>query len=59
MLGVVPGEEGLAVRAGVLDAAEALGELGAVLHGLELRLAHRESAAQTHAVSGAPAAINR
>ena len=38
VLGVVPGEEGLAMRSGVLDTAESLGKLRAVLHGLELRL---------------------
>ena len=38
VLGVVPGEEGLAVGAGVGEAAEARGEVRAVLHCLELRL---------------------
>ena len=37
VLGVVPGEECLAKGPGVLDRAEPLGELGSVLHGLELR----------------------
>ena len=36
--GVVPGEEGLAVRARVLDAAEARREVRPIFHGLELRL---------------------
>ena len=35
--GVVPGEECLAVGSRILDAAEARREVGAVLHGLELR----------------------
>ena len=35
---VVPGEEGPAERAGVLERAEAVGELGPVLEGLELGL---------------------
>jgi hypothetical protein len=35
VLVVVPGEEVDAVRAGILDAAEALGNIGAVLEGLE------------------------
>ena len=35
VLVVIPGEEVDAVRAGVLDAAEALGKTGAVLEGLE------------------------
>lgn len=38
MLFVVPLEEALAVSAGFFDAAEALGEVRAVLQGLELRL---------------------
>ena len=36
MLVVVPGEEGLAESAAVLNAAEAIRELGAVFHGAEL-----------------------
>ena len=39
VLGVVPGEEALAERAGVLDRAERLGEVGPVLQRAELRLA--------------------
>lgn len=35
---VVPGGKDLAKTAAILDAAEAIGELGAVLHGLELAL---------------------
>ena len=35
---VVPIEEGLAVGARVFDAAKAFGQVGPVLHGLELRL---------------------
>ena len=38
VLGVVPGEEVAAVVAAVLDAAESLGETGAVFERLELRL---------------------
>ena len=38
VLVVVPGEEVLAVGAGVLDRGEAAGEVGPVLEGLELRL---------------------
>lgn len=34
VLVVVPGEEGLAVRSRVLDAAKALGEIRPVFHGL-------------------------
>jgi len=41
MLAVVPVEEPLAVRAGVLDRAEPLREVGPVLQGLELRLGVR------------------
>jgi hypothetical protein len=36
VLGVVPGDEALAQAAGLLDRAEAFGELGSVLQGLEL-----------------------
>jgi hypothetical protein len=36
VLGVVPGEEGLTGTAGVLNGAEALGELGPVLEGFEV-----------------------
>ena len=38
MFVVVPGEELLAVSASVLDRAEAIGEVGSVLQGFELRL---------------------
>ena len=38
---VVPGEEGDEERAGVLDAGEAVGEVGPVLQGLEVGLAVR------------------
>ena len=38
VLGVVPGKECLAMASGVFDAAKALREVGAVFHGLELRL---------------------
>src|SRR5450759_4551887 len=38
---VVPGEELLAVSASVLDRAEAIGEVGSVLQGFELRLGVR------------------
>ena len=41
MLVVVPVEELLAVRAGVLDRAEPLREVGSALQGLELRLGVR------------------
>jgi hypothetical protein len=41
VLGVVPGEEALAERPGVLDAAESGGEVGPVLQRLKLRLAVR------------------
>jgi hypothetical protein len=39
VLGVVPAEEPLAERAGVFDAAEAVGEVGPVLQRPEVRLA--------------------
>jgi hypothetical protein len=35
--GVVPGKEALAMHTRILDAAEACGEVGAVLHGFEVR----------------------
>ena len=38
VLAVVPGKECLAMASGVFDAAKALREVGAVFHGLELRL---------------------
>ena len=38
---VVPAEEDLAERSGVLDGAEPVGEVGPVLEGLELRLGER------------------
>ena len=38
MLLVVPGKEGLGEGTGVLDGAEALRELGPILHGFELAL---------------------
>ena len=38
MLGVVPGEEYLAIGTGILDTAKARGEAGPVLQGLELGL---------------------
>lgn len=38
---VVPGKESLTESTGFLDTAEALGELGAILEGLELRLGKR------------------
>jgi len=38
MLVAVPGKEGLAMGPGILNASKALGELGSVRHGLELRL---------------------
>jgi hypothetical protein len=38
VLVVVPAEKALAMRAGVLDRVEALGELGSILQRLELRL---------------------
>ena len=41
MLGVVPGEEALAERPRAPDRAEALGELGPILQGLELRFGER------------------
>ena len=41
MLGVVPGEEGLAEGPGLLDDPEALRKLGPVLERLELRLGER------------------
>ena len=36
MVVVIPGEESLAESVAVLKAAEAIGELGAILHGAEL-----------------------
>jgi hypothetical protein len=47
VLVVVVRKERLAERPGVLDAAETLGEGGAVLEGLELRLAVRVVVALT------------
>ena len=41
MRGVVPSKEGLAVSPRILDTAEALGELGSIFQGLELRLGIR------------------
>jgi hypothetical protein len=38
VLGVVPGEEPLAERSGVLDGAEGVGEVRSVLEGSEVRL---------------------
>ena len=38
MLAVVPSKECLTVASGIFDAAKALGEVGSVFHGLELRL---------------------
>ena len=38
VLGVVPGKECLAMASGVFYAAKAVREVGAVLHGFELRL---------------------
>ena len=47
VLGVVPEKERLAMRAGVLDRAEALREVGPVLQGLELRFRERTGIAST------------
>lgn len=41
MLLVVPGKERLAETTGFFDTAKALGELGTILEGLELRLGKR------------------
>jgi hypothetical protein len=41
MLVVVPGKETRAVREGMIDATEALGEIGSVLDGLEVRFRER------------------
>ena len=52
VLGVVPGEEVLAVGARVLDRAEAVGEIGPVLERLELRLGERVVVRRRGAASG-------
>ena len=38
LLAAVSGKEYLAITSGIIDAAKALREVGAVFHGLELRL---------------------
>ena len=49
MFGVVIGHEGARVSQGVLEAAESIGELGRILHGLELRFRVRVIVAHVRA----------